>query len=37
MSPAAQAFVALAVLVMLFAGITWRHVEATRAYERGEL
>lgn len=28
--------VALTILVVLFAGIIWRHVEAVRAYERGE-
>lgn len=28
--------VALTIMVVLFVGIVWRHVEAVRAYERGE-
>lgn len=24
------------IMLVLFAGITWRHIEAVRAYERGE-
>jgi hypothetical protein len=37
MSPALTIAIALIGYVTLFAGIAWRHIEAARAYERGEL
>lgn len=34
MTPHAQLALLLGFLVVMFAGITWRHIEAVREYER---
>lgn len=37
MTPTLATAIVLILSIVLFAGITWRHIEAVRAYERGEL